>query len=93
MKKIKVIFTALAAVVGVSGAGYAQLSQNEVPYKRIGNTLHRITDYNPSNCDGNPTEACLYWLEEDMGPTIAFDTPGLDPEPDGGNLSYTGTWD
>lgn len=93
MKKLKMLGTALAAFVGISLAVAAQLKQEPVAYKRIGNTLHRVTDYDPVDCNGDPTDACVYWLDEDMGTSIAFDTPGLNPTPDGGNQEYTGQID
>lgn len=86
-RKFKVIGTMLAAIVGVGGAVYGHSKQQSIEYKEMDNgNFHRVLNYNPSDCDGQPT-TCVYLIEDTRDVIPASENPartGVDDQ------SYSG---
>lgn len=61
MKKVRIILTALAGVLGV-GSAVVQARQTGNPYKFDGTEYRRIVNYDASNCDA-ASQTCVYMLD------------------------------
>ena len=89
MKKLKILGSALAAVMGVSGAVYGHsIKQQSNHYKLVGASYRMLQDaYNPNDCDSQPNTTCVYLIESN---TQVIPASSVTDAESIGEGSYTG---
>jgi len=90
MKKVKILGTALAAIVGISGAVAMQFKAQPNFYKLVGTEYRKVLDDGNAPCSPSTSEPCLYLINSDADVIDQSETPTI--EDTQGTGSYQGMY-